>query len=104
MAVVRLEEFLGRKVIDSEGQPAGRIEELKMRVVGDRCEIDQFLLGRGGMLKRLSIAHLSLGMLRLLGAGKRRATHSVDWRDMDLSDPQHPRMRVSRDVAEELDH
>jgi hypothetical protein len=92
---VRVQDLLGRKVVDAEGKSAGRIEELRARVRDGRCEVDRFDLGREGLLERLSVGGVSLELITLLG-GRRGASaggHHVPWEQMDLRDPVHPRLR-----------
>jgi hypothetical protein len=94
---VRLHRILGRQVCDSQGKPAGRLEEAKGRIVNGRCVVDEFLLGRGGLLERLSVADLSMVPLRLLGAPHAANGYRVPWHQMDLTDSARLRLRCSVD-------
>jgi sporulation protein YlmC with PRC-barrel domain len=94
---VRLHRLLGRQVHDAHGKPAGRLEEAKGRMIDSQCLVEEFLLGRGGLLERLSVADLSLVPLRLLGAPHAGDGLRVPWQQMDLSDPTRPRLRCTRD-------
>jgi hypothetical protein len=89
---VRLHELLGTKVIDAAGQPAGRIEEVRARLLAGWCIVEQFVLGREGLMERLSVRDLSLAALRLLGARHRMHGRHVPWRLMDLSDPRQAKL------------
>ena len=91
---MRVEELLGRKVVDAEGRSAGRIEELRAHVRDGKCVVTRFDLGREGLLERLSVGGVTLELVALLG-GRRGAArgHSVPWEQMDLHDPKHPRLR-----------
>jgi len=91
---MRVEELLGRKVVDAEGRSAGRIEELRAHVRDGKCVVTRFDLGREGLLERLSVGGVTLEFVALLG-GRRGAArgHSVPWEQMDLRDPKHPRLR-----------
>jgi hypothetical protein len=59
--------------------------------------VEEFLLGRGGLLERLSVADLSLVPLRLLGARHAGDGLRISWQQMDLSDPARPRLRCRCD-------
>jgi hypothetical protein len=52
---VRIEDLLGRRVADSSGRIAGRIEEIRAERRGDDHEITEILLGAGALRERLSI-------------------------------------------------
>jgi sporulation protein YlmC with PRC-barrel domain len=97
---IHIEHLLGRKVIDQQGKPAGRIEEIQCQpsTAGDgRTVVTDYLLGRGGLLERLSISTISLALVGFLGAHKGAGTHRVPWEKMDLADPHHPRLKCGRD-------
>src|SRR4051812_14590396 len=98
---VRVHGLLSKRVRDAAGRPAGRVEELVARVAGGECLVEEYVLGREGLLERLSvsIAGLSGTMIGLLGAhgtggGRERSRH-VPWHLMDLADPRHPRLRCT---------
>jgi sporulation protein YlmC with PRC-barrel domain len=94
---VRLHRIVGREVHDIDGKRAGHLEEARGRVVHGQCVVEEFLLGRGGLLERLSVADLSLVPLRLLGARHAGDGFRVPWQQMDLSDPARPRLRCRCD-------
>ncbi len=90
---VRLQRLLGRKVFDSGGQLVGRVEEVRGWVRDGRCVVEEYILGGKAMLERLSVAGLSMGALRMLGARHGFAGRSIPWPRMDLADPDRPRLR-----------
>jgi hypothetical protein len=90
---VYLDTFLGKKVYDPAGQCAGRIEEVVARTEKGQCIVEEFHLGRVGLLQRLSVARFAEHLIGLLGARSRGASHSASWDQMDLTDPRHPRLR-----------
>lgn len=92
MTTVHLELLLGRRVHDANGRVAGRIFEILAIRRGGLCFIDAYLLGRAGLLARLGISTAGLIGWRLHREPKR-----VPWQLMDLSDPQHPRLKVGID-------
>jgi len=48
-----LSELLGRKVLDQSGRKLGRVYEAKAHWEGDAVVIDELLLGRTGVRRRL---------------------------------------------------
>ena len=98
---MHLQDLIGRKVTDSAGKPAGRIEEIIARRQGKDYLVEEFHLGRQALFERLSIVDLSLGFLHFFGARRFPASRSANWKQMDLSDPLHPKLRCR---AEELKH
>jgi sporulation protein YlmC with PRC-barrel domain len=48
-----LSELLGRKVVDQSGRGLGRVYEAKAHWEGDAVVIDELVLGRGGLRRRL---------------------------------------------------
>jgi sporulation protein YlmC with PRC-barrel domain len=48
-----LSELLGRKVVDQSGRRLGRVYEAKAHWEGDAVVIDELLLGRTGIRRRL---------------------------------------------------
>jgi len=84
---VHVEHLLGRRVRDATGRVVGRIEEIH---ADDEGTVTEFLLGPAALTERLGQSTLSLPFISLLGI--RRAGHRVSWDEMDLSDPDQPRM------------
>src|SRR5437763_5696675 len=95
MRRVRLQHLLGKKVTDPSGRSAGRIEELRAVREAGECYVEQYVLGRRGMLERLSVAHVSLWILGWFGARRAAGWHRVPWHQMDLSDPARPKLKCS---------
>ena len=85
---LRIEHLLGRKVRDVTGKVVGRLEEFLARRNGEAWEVTEFDLGRTALLERLAIRHF--GWL----AGKRPAGYRASWSQIDISDPDHPRLTV----------
>jgi len=85
---VHFELLLGRKVHDSEGRRVGRILEVHAESEGKDCVVREYLLGTAALLTRLGI---SAG--RMVGLPLHREPIRVPWDQMDLSDPERPRLR-----------
>jgi hypothetical protein len=49
------------------------------------------------------VAGLSAWLVRLLGGRKDGASHRVRWDQMDLSDPEHPRLTCAADELAPID-
>jgi sporulation protein YlmC with PRC-barrel domain len=81
---VSLELLIGKKVVDADGQPVGRLEEVRARWQGGACLVQEYHLGPAALAERLMAPH-------------RRRPLRVPWEQMDLSDPDHPRLTVRRD-------
>lgn len=94
---VRLEHLIGRTVRDADGRCVGRIEEVRADRVAEECYAREFLLGPAALLRRLlgGVARLRLIRATRLAASEPLA---VPWQMMDLSDAEHPRLRVARDA------
>jgi hypothetical protein len=94
--------LLGRKVLDADGQAAGRIEEVHARRAEDALVVEEYVLGAAGLIERFALGPLVRGLL-----GKRlfreRERHTVPWSDMDLSDPERPRLRRRRADIERIE-
>ncbi len=101
---IHLERLLGRKVYDPSGNFAGHIEEISARggERGGECVIEEYLIGQRALMRRLSISTLSLGIMRLFGASNSHASHRVGWDQLDLSDPERPKLRVPVESLKEI--
>ena len=83
---VHLDLLVGRRVRDTEGRAAGRIEEVLAERVDLECVVREYHLGPHALLERLS-----MGALRLF-KGRHHGMRVVPWDAMDLSDAEHPRL------------
>lgn len=92
---VHLELLLGKSVVDQAGKPVGRIEEVRAEQQGDEWVIHEYLIGTAALLERLSAWTIGLGILHLLGARKIHGGYKIPWENLDLSDPEHPRLRCT---------
>ena len=103
--IVHLETLLGKKVYDAAGQVAGRIEEVRAhQTIDGCCVVDDFLLGRGALLTRLSVPNLAGVFTHWLGSyAARQATHCVPWDQLDFSDVRRPRLKCMADELKRLE-
>lgn len=77
---LRLDDLLGKPVVDANGEVAGRIDELVAEWHDDVCTITEVILGPAAFAERL-----------------RHATSlRAPWAALDLDDVERPRLRVAR--------
>ena len=81
---LRLDDLIGRRVVDAEGVPVGRIAEVRTAWVGDRCD--------ACMVTEIRIGPTPKG--GHVAATDR--TFGVTWSELDLSDPKRPRLTRTR--------
>ena len=94
---VRVQELIGRRVRDSAGKVAGRIESIRATWRGDECLVEEFDLGAAALLERFGITAGAL-----VGWPARRGPLRVPWQQLDLSDPEKPRLRCTLDELRRL--
>jgi sporulation protein YlmC with PRC-barrel domain len=87
---VRVQDLIGRRVFDADGKVVGRIMEISATWRGKHCTVDAFQLGAAALLERLGIS-----AARLVGWPMSRQPKRIPWQEMDLSDPEKPRVRPS---------
>ncbi len=90
---VRVEDLLGRTVVDAGGRAVGRIEEMRAAERGGEYVVEEFLIGVYALLDRLAAWDAIRG---LLGGTRltRPRPYRVRWDEIDLGDPRRPRLRV----------
>ena len=103
---IKVEQLLGRKVRDPAGKVVGRIEEIRCEDIPGidaRTVVTTFLLGKGGLMERLSISDVSQFFIGFLGAyrGASQSAEEIPWHLMDLSDPAAPKLAYR---AEDIPH
>jgi hypothetical protein len=102
MKRLRVQHLLGRKVRDVNGKCAGRIEELRAAEREGQWVVEEFELGRAGLVDRLSIPGLSMLLVGLLGGHGRSSSHCVPWHQMDLADPKRPKLKCTAKELEDM--
>lgn len=93
---VHVEDLLGRKIRDSAGRTIGRIEELVAEQQGSELVVIEVHVGPGALLERLVDLATLIPHSRTLQSQLRR-TRRIPWRQLDLSDPDHPSATVRRE-------
>jgi len=89
---VRVELLLGRTVVDAAGERVGRIEEVCVEQDGTDYVVREFHVGAYAAFERVAGGPLRRMLLHTLSGGRLRSGYVVEWRDMDLSDPERPRV------------
>ena len=93
---INVELLIGRTVRDVDGDKIGRIEEFKIELDDKSCVLDSYLVGSSALIERLSAWTLVRPIARALSGRRFYSLYQVPWQDMDLSDPQHPRLRTAK--------
>jgi hypothetical protein len=93
---VHLELLLGKRVRDAAGEPVGRIEEVRAEQMGAEWIVWEYLLGPAAVLQRLSAGRLGWVFARLPGSHQTTGGYRIRWDQLDLTDPDHPRLLCSR--------
>jgi sporulation protein YlmC with PRC-barrel domain len=93
---INVELLIGRKVRDVDGEKVGRIEEFKVERDDKSCVLDSYFVGSSALIERLSAWTLVRPIARALHSHRLYSVYQIPWQDMDLSDPQHPRLRIAK--------
>jgi hypothetical protein len=93
---INVELLIGRKVHDVDGENVGRIEEFKFERDDKSCVLDSYLIGSSALIERLAAWTLVRPIGRALNTRRVYSLYQVPWQDMDLSDPQRPRLRIAK--------
>lgn len=92
MANVHVELLHGRRVRDANNKVVGRIAAIHVRRSGPDFLVEEYHLGPAAFLEVLGISTARLIGFRRAGEPKR-----IPWQKLDLSDPEHPRFRGTKD-------
>jgi sporulation protein YlmC with PRC-barrel domain len=95
MKEISISELLGKRVVDSEGQPVGRIHEIRVERGDEFCPVEAYIVGKRAVLQRLASwavpSHIGQMIESRIAKG-----FGIAWNQMDLSDPEHPRTTVPK--------
>jgi sporulation protein YlmC with PRC-barrel domain len=94
--LLHLELLVGKKVFALNGQSIGRLEEIRAKKDRGHFFVEEFLVGSYAVLERLAAWRIGRAVLRVFGA-KGSEGYQVRWDQLDLSDPQRPRLRCEVD-------
>jgi hypothetical protein len=82
---LRLDRVLGREVYGTDNRRVGRVEEFRARKHGAGFSVAEYVIGVAGLMERLDLG------ARLL-VGRRREGYVARWDQLDLTDPDRPRL------------
>ena len=82
---IRLDCLLGRDVIAANNQRVGRLEEFRAEEQRGVYTITEYVIGAAGLLERLGVG------FKLL-FGKQGGGYVARWDQLDISNPEHPRL------------
>jgi hypothetical protein len=92
---LHLDRLLGRQVLASNYQRVGRVEEFRTERQGRNWAIVEYVIGGAGLLERLGVA------VRLL-LGRRTHGYVARWDQLDISEPERPRLKCRLDELRRL--
>ena len=81
----RLDRLVGRQVLAPNNQRIGRLEEFRAEKRGNGFLVNEYVIGRAGLMERLGFA------VKLL-VGKAGGGYVARWDQLDISDPLRPRL------------
>jgi hypothetical protein len=99
---IHLEQLLSRRVRDADGRVVGRIEEVRAERRGEEYWVQEYHLGPHAVLERLSLWLTRLPPLHLLTLGQQGKSYKASWDQIDVTDPEHPRLRCAKQDLQEL--
>jgi len=85
---IHLDQLLGRPVLAGNNQTIGRLEEFRLDDERKAPEIVEYVIGVAGLAERLGVG---VGLL----FGRPGRGYIARWDQLDVSDPQHPRLTCS---------
>jgi hypothetical protein len=88
-ASLRLDRLLGREVHTANNRRLGRLEEFRAERRGTDWVVTEYVVGAAGLVERLG-----LGVRLILGID-RASGYLVRWDQMDLTNPDRPRISCS---------
>ena len=93
---LRLDRLLGRRVFDRKNQAVGRLEEFRAQKRGGGAVVAEYVIGRAGLAERLGVGVRSL-------IGRHRGEGFIArWDQLDISNPDRPRLLCTLEELEKL--
>jgi hypothetical protein len=92
---VPLDRLLGREVFAQDERRVGRLEEFRAEKTADGYVITEYVIGAAGIFERLGVG------VKLL-VGRHGGGYVASWDQIDVSDPDHPRLTCSVEQLREL--
>jgi hypothetical protein len=92
---LRLDRLVGREVVAGNNQRVGRLEEFRAEEQRGTYAITEYVIGVAGLFERLGVG------FRLI-FGKRGRGYVARWDQLDISNPEHPRLTCRIDELRKL--
>jgi hypothetical protein len=92
---IPLDRLLGRLVLARDNQPVGRLHDFRTERHANEYIVNEYVIGAGGLLERLG-----LGMRLIVGL--RPHGRIARWDQLDIGDPEHPRLTCDVEQLREL--
>ena len=92
---IHVERLLGRRVRDFNGEVIGRLEELRCETVDGETVVVEVHVGPAALSERLGGFLFQLPFFRYIPFERRE--YRVPWNQVDLADPDHPRLHCARE-------
>lgn len=96
MKELNLYEILGRKVCDANGEYAGCLEEIEVERGDEACAVKSYLVEHRGLMSRITAWALADSLQKAIPVKEESLPYRVPWDQMDLADPEHPRITVAK--------
>ncbi len=93
---LRLDRLLGRRVVGRNNESIGHIEELRAERHGNGCLVTEYVIGEAGLMERLGVG------IRLLFGRRAGGGYVARWDQLDIRDPEHPRLTCSKNDLRKL--
>jgi hypothetical protein len=95
-SAVRVDRLLGRCVLAANNRSIGRIEEFRAERQGSAWVVVGYVIGRGALWERLGFGVRLLLQLKIGGG------YLARWDQVDVSNPDVPRLRCHVDELQQL--
>ena len=93
---LHVELLLGEKVLAMNGLSIGRLVEIRTEINRGHFYVTEFLVGSYAFLERFAAWRIGRAVLRVFGA-RRKQGYRVRWDQLDLTDPQRPKLTCEVD-------
>ena len=90
-AALRVDRLIGRKVLTGNNRSLGRLEECRAERRGASWVVTEWVIGSAGLMERLG------GGVRMLLGAHSGKSFVARWDQLDLSNPDRPRLTCSVD-------
>jgi len=82
---VRLDRIIGREVLAGNNQTIGRLEECRATTTAQGLSVLEYVIGVAGLFERMGVG------IKLL-FGRAAGGYIATWEQIDLSEPESPRL------------